>query len=111
MEGNSTYSGHAAKNAIMMMNDEKHQAGKRKGSGGSDDDDSDDSPHGSPKVPGGDLPKGTGDQSGVRCLNIGFSSTLSITTEGGTVSHELQTASDVSIKVCLSIYHQFKACQ
>ena len=104
VEANSTYGGHATKNKT----NEKHQAGGGGGSGGPDDDDSDDSPHGSPKFPGGDLPKGTGDQPGVRHLNIDFSSTLSITTEGGTVSHELQTASGVSIKVCLHIINLYK---
>ena len=94
VEANFTCSGHAA-----TMTNEKHQA-RGRGSGGPDDDDSDD---GSPKVPGGDLPKGTGDQPGVQRLNIGFSSTLSIITDRGSVSHELQTASDVSIKVCLNI--------
>ena len=99
VEVNSTPRGHAANN----MN-EKHQARRGGGSGGPDDDgsgsDSDDSPNGSPKVPSGGLPKGR-DKPEVRLLNIGFSSTLSITTEGGTVSHELEIASDVSIKVCL----------
>ena len=94
VEANSSYSGHAAK----IKTDEKHQARGGGGSGGQDDEDSDDSPHGSPKVPGGDLP--TGNQFGIRHLDIGFSSTLSITT-GGSVSHEIETASDVSIEVCL----------
>ena len=104
VEANSTHSGHAANNNKTMTN-EKHRA-RGGGSGGpdSDDDDSDDSPHGSPKVPGGDLPEGAGDQPGVRRLNINFSSTLSITIMmERTASHELQTASRVSIEVRLNI--------
>lgn len=69
VEANSTYSGHTANNKTTT--DEKHQARRGGRSGGPDDDDSHDSPHwhGSPKVPGGGLPKSTASQDRHRFHN------------------------------------------
>ena len=57
VEAKFTYSGRAANNKTTTNGN--YQARRGGGSGGPDDDDSDDNPHGSPKVPGGGLPKGT----------------------------------------------------
>ena len=100
IRANSTHSGHAANNKTMT--NEKHQARRGRRSGGPDDSgsESDDSPRDNLPTDKG-KGKGRGDQLGVRLLDIGFSSTLSITIEGLEGKNELKTASNVRIIVSL----------
>ena len=101
VQANSTPSGAAVNNKTIT--NEKHQARRGGGSGGPDDSgsESDDSPDRHPKVPGGNFPKGKGkgDQPRVRLLDLHFSSTLSITTEGLEGKNEHKTTSKVRIVV------------